>query len=74
MKIKYDSDADIIMIVFADNPPIDAVEEPGGVILSYDENGSLVSLEILNASKKHIIKKGELNITFLTGEIEKATP
>jgi len=61
------------MIVFGDNPPIDAVEEPGGVILSYDEDGSLVSMEILNASKKRIIKKGELNITFLTGEIEKVT-
>ena len=30
MKIKYDSEADILLFVLRDDPPVDAIEETGG--------------------------------------------
>lgn len=30
MKIRYDPDADVLMLVLRNNPPVDAIEEPGG--------------------------------------------
>lgn len=30
MRINYDPDADILLLVLRDNPPVDAIEEPGG--------------------------------------------
>lgn len=50
MKIRYDPDADVLMLVLRNNPPVDAIEEPGGVIVSYGEDGEPVSVEFLNAS------------------------
>ena len=45
MKIKYDADADVLIVILRDNPPADAIEEPGGVIVSYGEDGEPVSVE-----------------------------
>ncbi len=50
MRIKYDPDADILLLALRDDPPVDAIEEPGGVIVSYGEDGEPVSVEFLNAS------------------------
>ena len=50
MKIRYDSEADILLLVLRDEPPVDAIEEPGGVIVSYGEDGEPVSVEFMNAS------------------------
>ena len=30
MKIKYDSEADVLLFVLRDDPPVDAIEESGG--------------------------------------------
>jgi len=38
MKIKYDFDADLLIFILRDEPPVDAIEEPGGVIVSYGED------------------------------------
>jgi len=32
MKIRYDSEADILLLIFREDPPVDAIEEPGGVL------------------------------------------
>lgn len=66
MKIRYDQDADILLLSLRDEPPIDAIEEPGGVILSYGEDGEPVSVEILNAAVRHLIKSGEVSVTLQT--------
>jgi uncharacterized protein YuzE len=63
MKIKYDLDADVLILVLRDEPPVDAIEEPGGVIVSYGEDGEPVSIEFLNASRRKLIQKDELSIT-----------
>ena len=52
MKITYDRETDTLMIVFADTPVFESAEDKPGVILDYDAQGGLVSLEILDASKR----------------------
>jgi uncharacterized protein YuzE len=69
MKIRYDQDADILLFSLRDEPPVDAIEEPGGVILSYGEDGEPISDEILNASVRHLIEPGEVSVTLQTGEM-----
>jgi len=50
-------------LVLCDDPPTDAVEEPGGVIVSYEEGGEPVSVELLNASTRNLIRDGEVSVT-----------
>jgi len=69
MKIRYDQDADILLFSLRDEPPVDAIEEPGGVILSYGEDGEPISVEILNASVRHLIQPGEVSVTLQSGEM-----
>lgn len=64
MKIKYDADADILFIIISETAPVNAVEEKGGIILSYGEDGNPVSIEFLNASLKKLVSKGEVNLSF----------
>ena len=45
------------------DPPTDAVEEPGVVIVSYEEDGEPVSVEFLNASTRNLIRDGEVSVT-----------
>jgi uncharacterized protein YuzE len=72
MKIRYDQDADILFFSLREEPPVDAIEEAGGVILSYGEDGEPVSVEILNASVRHLIQPGEVSVTLQTSEISRS--
>ena len=67
MRIKYDPDADVLIWVLRDLPPVDAVEEPGGVIVSYGEDRQPVSIELLNASAHQVIERGALSVTLQSG-------
>jgi len=31
MKIRYDPEADVMLLILRDDPPVDAIEEPGGL-------------------------------------------
>jgi uncharacterized protein YuzE len=62
MQIRYSADADVLLVVLRDDPPADAVEEPGGVIVSYGEDGEPVSVEFLNASARRLILPGEVSV------------
>ncbi len=63
MRIKYDPEADVLLLALREDPPVDAIEEPGGVIVSYGKDGEPVSVEFLNASARQLIRSGELSVT-----------
>ncbi len=52
MKIIYDRETDTITIIFADTPIVESDEDKPGIILDYDGTGNLVSMEILDASRR----------------------
>ncbi|MBE9010402.1 DUF2283 domain-containing protein [Pseudanabaenaceae cyanobacterium LEGE 13415] len=62
MRMQYSPDADILTLILRETPPVDAIAEPGGVIVSYDESGEPVSVEFLNASKRQFIRPGETSL------------
>lgn len=66
MNVKYDVEADVLIFIFPDVPPANAIAEPGGVIVSYDEREEPVSIEFVNASKRQLIDPQELQLTIKT--------
>jgi uncharacterized protein YuzE len=53
VKATYDAKTDTLSIVLkTDARVVESDEDKPGVILDYDERGNLVSLEILDASKR----------------------
>ncbi len=66
MQIRYDAESDVLLVVLREEPPVDAVEEPGGVIISYGEDGEPVSVEFLHASERRLIEPGEASVTLQT--------
>lgn len=52
MVIKYDKESDVIYIQFSEKKVVESDEDKPGVILDYGENGEIVGIEILNASKQ----------------------
>jgi len=66
MKVKYDAEADILIFILQDSLPYNAISEPGGVIVSYDESNEPVSIEFLNASKRQLFHPSETNLMIST--------
>ncbi len=52
MKVKYDREVDVLYIFFSKNKIKESDEDKPGIILDYDKQGSIVGIEILDASKK----------------------
>ena len=53
MKVSYDPRIDTLSFVLKENVAVaESDEEKPGVILDYDEQGDLVSMEILDASRR----------------------
>ncbi|MFN2398561.1 MAG: DUF2283 domain-containing protein [Gemmatimonadaceae bacterium] len=52
MKVNYDARTDTLTVVLRDAPVTESDEDKPGVILDYDDDGNLVSIEILDASTR----------------------
>ncbi|OGS35659.1 MAG: hypothetical protein A2293_01560 [Elusimicrobia bacterium RIFOXYB2_FULL_49_7] len=55
MKVVYDAETDTLDIILNENPIAESDEDKPGVIIDYDKDGSIVSLEVLDASK-HVMQ------------------
>ena len=66
MKVKYDAEADILIFIFSDGFPANAISEPGGVIVSYDETDRPLTIEFLNASKRQLLNPQDKWIAIAT--------
>ena len=68
MKVIYDRDTDSLTIIFTETPIAESDEDKPGVILDYDADGNLVSLEILDASRRvNVPGKIEYQVSPLAG-------
>jgi len=57
MKLSYYPDTDSLYIDLSARPSAESVEVSEGVVLDYDENGSLVGIDIDHASSKLDLKE-----------------
>ena len=61
MKLNYYSDTDSLYIDLSEQPSVESREISEGIVLDYDATGSLVGIDIDNASQKVDLKKLTLN-------------
>ena len=52
MRVNYDAKSDTLTLIFRDVPVAESDEEKPGLILDYDDAGNIVSIEVLDASKR----------------------
>ena len=52
MKVKYNRTLDILYLSFSDEKIYESDEEKKGIILDYADDGRVVGIELLNASKQ----------------------
>jgi YD repeat-containing protein len=52
MRVVYDPKTDTLTIVLSEAPVAESDEDRPGTVLDYDASGNLVSLEILDASRR----------------------
>ncbi len=51
MQIKYSPDADVLLLKLRGGKPVDSVDVVEGLIAHYAEDGKVLEIEILDASK-----------------------
>ena len=52
MRINYDPETDTLDVILRDVPVVESDEAREGIILDYDVQGNLVSIEVLRASER----------------------
>lgn len=52
MKVIYDKATDTLTVIFREAAIAESDEEKPGIVLDYDHDGQIVSMEILDASQK----------------------
>jgi uncharacterized protein YuzE len=67
VKLNYYPETDSLYIDLSDKPSVDSREISEGIVLDWDAEGSLVGIDIDNASKKVNLK--ELTLTRVPADI-----
>ena len=52
MLIRYDKEVDVVYIQLSEKQVAESDEDKPGIILDYDNDGNIVGIEVLDASKK----------------------
>ncbi len=52
MLIRYNKEVDVVYIQFSEKKVAKSDEDKPGIIIDYDNEGSIVGIEVLDASKK----------------------
>jgi len=52
MKVLYDPEVDVLSVLLSDAPVAESDQDKPGVILDYDDQGDLLAIEILDASRR----------------------
>ena len=52
MKTSYDAEADALYVRFVDAPVIESEELRPGLVLDFDQEGRIVGIEVLDASRQ----------------------
>ena len=52
MRVIYDPRVDTLTIILSETPVAESDEDKPGIILDYDASGNVVSMEILDASRR----------------------
>lgn len=61
--VRYDSEADVVLVKLRDEPPVDAVEEDGAIVIRYNAQGLPVSVEFVNASARGLVQPRDPRVT-----------
>ena len=62
MKVNYDASTDTLTVIFREVPVAQSDEEKRGIILHYDDAGDIVSIEVLDASRR-VEEPGSVTMT-----------
>jgi len=52
LKVTYDTEVDVLRIIFSNKPIEESDEDKPGIIIDYDLDGYIVGIEILDASQR----------------------
>lgn len=52
MKVNYDAKTDTLTVIFRDVPVAESDDEKPGIVLHYDNAGDIVSIDVLDASRR----------------------
>lgn len=69
MNLKYYPETDSLYIDLSSKPSTESIEASDGVVLDYDASGSLVGIDIDNASKKLDLQ--EITLSHFPTQIQK---
>ena len=69
MKLAYYPDTDSLYIDLSEHPSVESRQISEGVVLDYDATGTLVGIDIDNASRK--VQLQRLIVSGMQGEVER---
>jgi len=50
-RVKYDPEADVLLLIFEEKGKLDHAEEADGIVIHYSDDGRIIMVEVLNASR-----------------------